>query len=104
MPDKVREPATMPAMRERAEYSESAERNSAHCTVVEVELNLDLGLLDLESEAVVVDTDLPPLFPHCSEPLVTPVSPSCPERDSVTKISPERALVPVFSPERTPVP
>ncbi len=101
--DQVREPATTPATREQAVDSESAERRGAPCTVAEGELNLDLGLLDLEGEAVDVDADLPPLLPHCSEPSVTPASPSCPERDSVPKISPERAPGPEFSPERAPV-
>ncbi len=37
--DQVQEPATIPAMREKAVDSESAERSSAHCTMAEGELS-----------------------------------------------------------------
>ncbi|KAL0179982.1 hypothetical protein M9458_025424, partial [Cirrhinus mrigala] len=42
--DQVQEPATTPATREKAVASEIAERSSAHCTMAEGELLMDLGL------------------------------------------------------------
>ncbi len=102
--DQVREPATTPATRERAVESESAERSSAHCAMAEGDLNANLGLLDSEGGVLDVYVDLPPLLPPSSEPSVTPVSPSSPERDSVPKLRQGRAPVSPSSPERDSVP
>ncbi len=51
--DQVREPATTPATREKAVDSEIVERSSAHCTMAEGELSVDLELWS--SEGVFVD-------------------------------------------------
>lgn len=50
MSDQVREPATMPATREKAMDSEIAERSSSHCTMADGELIVDLGLWNSEGE------------------------------------------------------
>ncbi len=49
---KVREPATEPATWKNAADSESVERSSAPCIVAEGELNIQLGLLDMEGDLI----------------------------------------------------
>ncbi len=82
---------------------ESVERSSAHCAVAKGELRMDLGEWKVEGDLIDLYTDLPPLLPPSSEPSVTPISMSRPERAPVPSLSQERAPVPEFSPERAPV-
>ncbi|KTG39714.1 hypothetical protein cypCar_00017959 [Cyprinus carpio] len=81
--DQVREPATVPTTRKLAVDGDNIEWSSAHCTVAEGELIIHLELLDFEGDLIDWETelkaDLPPLLPS-SEPFVTPVSTSNPER------------------------
>ncbi len=84
--------------------SEITESSSAHCTMAEGEPSMDLELWSSEGGFVDFYSDLPPLLPPCSEPSVTPILPSSPERAPIPKISPERAYVPKFGPERASVP
>ncbi len=130
----MRELATAPAMREKAMDSASVERDSAHCTMGEGELIVDLGLWNVEGEFMDLYANLPPLLPPSLKPSVSPVPTSSPEwaaiptsgpgrapypksnpemapislsspkRDSVPESGPERAPVPKLSPERSPVP
>ncbi len=92
--DRVREPATTPAMREKAMASEIAERSSTHCTLAEGELLMDLGEWKAEGYLIYLYADLPPLLPPLSEALCH----SCPPS------SPERALVPTSGPGRPQIP
>ncbi len=102
--DQVREPATTPAKTEKAMDRETAERSSAHCTMGEGELIVDLEPWNSEGEIVDLYADLPPLLPPSSEPSVSSVPKSCTERASVPEFSSERAPVLELGPERAPVP
>ncbi|KAK2911316.1 hypothetical protein Q8A67_003449 [Cirrhinus molitorella] len=99
----VCELASTPAMRENAQASVLAERNSAHCTMAEGELSKELGEEKADGDLIDWFSNLPPLIPPLSEPSATPISMSSPEWAEVPKFSPERAPVPKFSPERAPV-
>ncbi len=86
--DQVREPATVPTTREPAVDGVSAEWSSAPCTVVQGELILHLGLLDMEGDLIDWETELKFELP----PLLSPSSPLVPS-------SPPSSLVPLSSPE-----
>ncbi len=89
---KVREPATEPATWKNAADSESVERSSAPCIVAEGELNIQLGLLDMEGDLIDWETDLEIELAH----LLSPSSPLVP--------SSPLFLVPLPSPEAAPDP
>ncbi len=86
--DQVREPVTVPTMREQAVDSVSAEWSSTPCTAAEGELETHLGLLDMEWDLIdwdaALETEEPPLL-----------SPSCP----LVLSSPPSSLNPLSSPE-----
>ncbi len=69
--DHMREPATVPIMREQAIDDVSAEWCSAPCTAAEGELMIDLGLLDREGAS-----DLPVSAPRKCPPV--PIPQKCP--------------------------
>ncbi len=83
----------------KAVNSESAERSSAHCTMDEGELIVDLGMWNAEGDPKLdLWSDLPSLFPPSSEPSLSPVPTYGPGRASVPEFSPERTAVPTYGP------
>ncbi len=85
----------------KAVNSESAERSSAHCTMDEGELIVDLGMWNAEGDPKLdLWSDLPSLFPPSSEPSLSPVPTSGPGRASVPESNTERASIPKFNPRR----
>ncbi len=101
--DQMRELATVPAMREKAMDSASVERDSAHCTMGEGELTVDLGLWNVEGEFMDLYANLPPLLPPSLKPSVSPVPTSSPERAAIPTSGPERAPYPKSNPEMAPI-
>ncbi len=106
--DQVREPATMPTMREPAVDGVSADWSSAPCIAAEGERIVHLGLLDMEGDLIDWETELEYEMP----PLLTPSSPlvpSSPEGASDSPVPAPRKCPPVPAPrkrppERPPVP